>query len=82
MLFMYLKCCHQFRYVFGSIAAGSFVKTVGKHISLSDTNQLPATGTATNTAFLLKSNKQGVPQWAAHITGGSPASLQSSQLLF
>ncbi len=53
--------------------------TLGKHISLGDTNRLPASGnTAAVTAFLLKSNKQGVPQWAAHITGGSIAFFASS----
>jgi hypothetical protein len=54
------------RYAFGLIKGSQNFETVGKHISLSDKNTLAAPANDFS-AFLLKSNKQGVPQWVAHI---------------
>ena len=54
------------RYAFGLIKTSLNFETLGKHISLSDKNTLTAPA-HDNSAFLLKSNKQGVPQWVAHI---------------
>lgn len=71
------------RYAFGGIAGSSAFRTLGKHISLSDDNRIPSTGSTDNAfgAFLLKSNKQGVPLWVAHIhnadvTALTPAGVQ------
>ena len=56
------------RYAFGKIKASVNFETLGKHISLGDKNTLTAPAHDFS-AFLLKCNKQGVPQWVAHITG-------------